>query len=77
MQKSDFQSRIKFLISNMHVTQKEFAKLTGCREASISNYVVGVSEPNSKTLTKIANATSTDPSWLMGYGEDDDITIFQ
>ena len=77
MQKSDFRTRIRLLILNLNITQKEFATLTGCRESSISNYVVGVSTPNQKTLNKIATATKVDPSWLMGYGSDDDIPILQ
>lgn len=77
MQNSGFQSRLKLLILNLGVSQKRFAQLAGIRESSISNYVTGVSKPNQATLNKIVTATKVDPSWLMGYGNDDDITILQ
>lgn len=74
MQKSEFKDRLRQLISLLDMTQKEFSQFTGVREASISNYCVGVSEPNQKNLNKIIKATNVNPAWLMGYGSDDDIT---
>ena len=74
MQKSEFKDRLRQLISLLDMTQKEFSQFTGVREASISNYCVGVSEPNQKNLNKIITATKVNPAWLMGYGSDDDIT---
>lgn len=77
MQNTDFKCRLRLLISTLDMTQKEFAQFTGVREASISNYCVGVSEPNQKNLNKIIQATQVNPSWLMGYGEDEDITVLR
>ena len=74
MQETEFKNRLRQLISILEMTQKEFAKFTGIRESSISNYCVGVSEPNQKNLNKIIKATNVSPAWLMGYGSDDDIT---
>lgn len=77
MQNNEFRVRLRLLISTLDMTQKEFAQYTGVREASISNYCVGISEPSQRNLNKIIKATKIDPSWLMGYGSDDDITILQ
>lgn len=73
MQNTEFKSRLRLLISFLDMTQKDFAKFTGIREASISNYCVGVSKPNQKNLNKIIQATNVNPAWLMGYGSDNDI----
>ncbi len=71
MKTSNTKERIKILIKSLGITQKELAQISGVREASISHYVQGLSEPNQNSISKIAEATQISPAWLMGYGSDE------
>lgn len=64
--------RLKRMAELLCITQKDIAKKANIREASISHYITGYSEPGQKTIKKIAEAFNVNPSWLMGYGSDDD-----
>ena len=66
-------NRIKRMTEILNITQKELAQKAHIRESSISNYVKGISEPGQKTIKKIAETFHISPSWLMGYGNDEDI----
>ena len=73
MQKSDFQTRLKLLISYMDMTQKDFASFVQIRESSISDWCLGKCNPSQKNFNKIILATKVSPTWLMGYGSDEEI----
>lgn len=65
--------RMKMLIDNLGITQREFALMTGLTEATVSKYLSGERIPHAGTLINIANATKVSPNWLLGFGSDDDI----
>ena len=66
-------NRLKRMISLLNISQKEIAQRAHIRESSISNYVNGKSEPGQKTIKKIADTFKVNASWLMGYGDDNDM----
>lgn len=65
--------RLKFMLDNLGISQKEFALMTGLTEAAVSRYMSGDRLPNAATLINIANATRVSPNWLLGFGSDDEI----
>lgn len=71
MKTSNTKERLKILVNSLEITQKELAIRSGVREASISHYIQGLSEPNQKSISKIAEAVQISPAWLMGYGPDE------
>ena len=73
MQNSDFSNRLRLLIGYLDMTQKDFASFVQIRESTISNWCLGRFTPNQKNLNKIVTATKVSPTWLMGYGSDDEI----
>lgn len=73
MQISDFANRLKLLITYLDMTQKEFANYVKIRESSISDWCLGKCNPSQKNFKKIIVATKVSPTWLMGYGSDDEI----
>lgn len=65
--------RIKILTMSLNMTQKKLSQMSGVREASISHYISGRNSPNSSTIQKIASATHVSPTWLMGFGDENNI----
>lgn len=63
--------RMLILMKSMQCNQEHFASLTGVDKAIISRIIKGETEPNVKSLRKIAEATKTSPSWILGYGNKD------
>lgn len=45
----------------------ELAKKSGISKPSISQYMNGIYEANSKSLYKLSRALNVDPAWLMGH----------
>lgn len=56
--------RIKSLLSQKGMTQKELARKVGCTEAAVSHYVKGDRVPRSSVMTKIAVALGTTSDYL-------------
>ena len=71
MRNSDLKTRLHIMLSHFGITQKELSRISGIREATICLYFTGKREPNVRYLCKIADAMKVNPSWLLGYGEDD------
>lgn len=63
--------RLRLLLDNMGLSQKDFASITGLTESAVSKYLSGERIPNAGTLISIANATGVSPNWILGYGSDD------
>lgn len=65
--------RLRLLLDNMGLSQKDFASITGLTESAVSKYLSGERIPNAGTLISIANATGVSPNWILGYGSDDEM----
>lgn len=63
-------NRLKMLLVNLNLSQKELAQKTNITEAAISRYVQGKRIPNAQSIIQIAEATNVSPSWILGYGSD-------
>lgn len=73
MRQSTIDKRLKLLISHHGITQKELSQMTGIREQTISNYFTAQRDPKVSMIIKIAETFQVSPSWLLGYGSDDNI----
>lgn len=73
MIQNTFNKRLKLLISHFEVSQKRLSDMTGIREQTISNYCTAQREPKISILIKIAETLQVNPSWILGYGSDDEI----
>ena len=62
--------RLKMLLSNLGMTQKELSQKSNVSEAAISKYLNGSRIPNAQSIIQIAEATKVSPSWILGYGSD-------
>ncbi|MBR2554196.1 MAG: helix-turn-helix transcriptional regulator [Aeriscardovia sp.] len=65
------QKRLKILIDNLGISQREFALQTGLTESAVSKYLSGERIPHAGTLINIANGTGVSPNWILGFGSDD------
>lgn len=66
-----YSKRMKLMIENLGITQKDFSEMTGITEAAICRYLQGTRIPNAGTLIAIARATNVSIDWLLGHGSDD------
>ena len=73
MRQNTFDKRLRLLISHYGISQKEFSIMTGIREQTISNYFTAQRDPKISILIKIADTFQVNPSWILGYGSDDEI----
>ena len=73
MRRSTFKKRFRLLLDELGYSQKEFSALTGITEAAICHYLNGSRAPSAQSLISIADITTVSPSWLLGYGDDDNI----
>lgn len=63
--------RMRLLLENLGMSQREFAEKTGITETAVCRYLQGSRIPNAGTLISIANATHVSVDWLIGFGDDD------
>lgn len=63
--------RLKMLIDNLGMTQKELSVKSELTECAISKYMSGERIPNAGSVIKIAHATGVSPNWILGFGSDD------
>lgn len=77
MRQSTFDKRLKLLITYHGITQKELSTQAGIREQTISNYITAQRDPKTSILIKISETFNVSPSWLLGYGTDEDMTTLQ
>lgn len=64
--------RMKELISQKGISQKQLAKISGLTESTISHYVRGERVPRGVNLIKIAKALDTTTDYLLGNEENED-----
>ncbi|WP_026525090.1 helix-turn-helix domain-containing protein [Butyrivibrio sp. MB2005] len=57
--------RIREMLEQKNITQKDLAKKAGITEAAMSHYIKGDRVPRSTVLTKIAIALDTTPEFLL------------
>lgn len=62
---SDLGDRIKSLLTQKQISQKELASRAECTEAAISLYIRGERIPRAKMLAKIAAALDTTTEYLL------------
>ena len=65
----DFKERVRSLMEQNKLSQKELASLSGISEASICRYLSGDLKPRMDILTNIAKVFNVSTSYLVG--EDD------
>ena len=62
-----FADRIKEGLQLKEMSPAKLSNISGVSRPSISNYMSGRYEPNSRTIYKIAKALDVCEAWLMGY----------
>lgn len=77
MRRNQTHIRLRLLLENRFLTQKDFAELTGLTESAVCKYLQGEREPNAPSLIKIAEATGVSPNWILGYGSDDHMELLK
>lgn len=75
MRDSNSSERLGLMIECLGISQKEFSKLVGVSDSCICRVIKGQSTLNERNLIKITDATGVSPSWILGYGDDDQIEI--
>lgn len=75
MRKNTFEKRLRLLLNELGYTQKEFSAITGITEAAICRYLDGTRIPNASSIISIVNVTNVSPTWLLGYGDDENVVF--
>ena len=68
----EIKERIKMLMDERHLTQKELANLSGITEASMSKYLSGERTPRVDVIVNLANALHVTTDELIGHDIEDD-----
>ena len=58
--------RLKRLMSQRNMTQRDLAQMSGVTEAAMSRYLAGSRQPKSETLASMATALHTTSNDLLG-----------
>ncbi|MCF0117720.1 MAG: helix-turn-helix transcriptional regulator [Bacilli bacterium] len=66
---------IKYLRLEHHLTQGELAKLIGVSPQTLSNWERGYTEPDIKSLQKLATNLGTTIDYLIGLKETDQMSL--
>lgn len=69
--------RLQIMLCVLNLNQKEFANKVGLTEAAISRYLNGSRMPNATHIRQIADSTGVNPSWILGYGSDNQIVFLK
>ena len=67
MKEEQFRTRLSRALTLRNMKPIELSEKTGISKQSISQYLNGISEPNSDYFTKIVQALDVNSSWLAGY----------
>jgi len=59
--------RIKELMKEQSMTQKELARRSGLTEASVSKYLSGARKPQLEAIIALAKTLNTDADYLLGF----------
>ena len=65
-----FKEKVKELMNQQNITQKELAELSGITEASVSRYLSGERTPRIDIVINFAKALKVDSSYLI-YNDDE------
>lgn len=74
---SNFTTRVKNLLIEKKLSQKDLAKMSNIAEASICRYLRGDSEPRLDIIANIAKALDVSESYLIGETNDFKQTDFK
>ncbi len=69
MSKEETGQRIRTLLRNSGMSQRELAERVGATESAVSKYVSGEREPRAEVLANIATALGTTVEYLLGRNE--------
>lgn len=69
MSKEETGQRIRTLLRNSGMSQRELAERVGATESAVSKYVSGEREPRAEVLANIATALGTTVEYLLGKNE--------
>lgn len=69
--------RLQYMLKKLNLTQKDFAIRTGLTESAVCRYIQGTRVPNAASLVMIADAIGVSPTWLLGYGADDNMEMIK
>lgn len=73
MRTSNISLRLGLLLETKGISQKELSKISGVSDSNISRVIRGQWNLSSDSIIKIVDATNVSPSWLLGYGDDEDM----
>lgn len=69
MSKEETGRRIRTLLKNSGMSQRELAERVGATESAVSKYISGEREPRAEVLANIATALGTTVEYLLGKSE--------
>lgn len=70
-----FANRLRERAAELGIAHAEAARRAGLSERRYGHYVTGVREPDLSTLVRIAEALQTRPDALLGFGEQDEVSV--
>lgn len=73
MRTSNISLRLGLLLETKGMSQKELSRISGVSDSNISRVIRGQWNLSSDSIIKIVDATNVSPSWLLGYGDDEDM----
>lgn len=73
MKNSDLSMRLGLLIEAKGISQRELSRISGVSCSIISRVIRGEWTLSSKNICRIVDATNVSPSWLLGYGDDEEM----
>lgn len=73
MRNSNISERLGLYIETAGISQKELSKLSGVSDSVICRAIRGQNTLSADNIVKIVDAIGISPSWLLGYGADEDM----
>lgn len=73
MRNSNLSERLGLYIETAGISQKELSKISGVPDSVICRTIKGNSTMSTDNMVKIIDALGISPSWLLGYGADEDM----
>ena len=67
-----FHHRVKALMKEQGMTQRELARRTGLTEASVCKYLSGARTPQAEAVVLLAKALGTTSDYLLGIKRDEE-----
>ncbi len=63
---SEFKNRVKEIMKEKNLSQKEVSEISGVSEASLCRYLRGITEPRIDIVQNVARALGVSESYLLG-----------